>query len=132
MLKLLFIALGGAAGTLLRYGISGLGYGLSNGIFPLGTLLVNLSGSFAIGFLWGLFEGANISPVLRTTIFIGILGGYTTFSSFALESFNLFREGEYKTALINILASNIFGIGLAIGGFILAGLLIANLKGVTR
>ncbi len=129
MLKLLFIALGGAAGTLLRYGISGISYGFSDGVFPFGTLVVNLSGAFTIGFLWGLFEGSNISSTVRTPIFVGILGGYTTFSTYALESFNLIRNKEYKIALINILASNIFGISLVFTGFIISKLLIANLKG---
>ncbi len=129
MFKLLFIALGGAAGTLLRYVVSGIGDRFSDGVFPLGTLIVNLSGAFIIGFLWGFFEESNIPSSFRAPIFIGIIGGYTTFSTFALESFNLIRGGEYKIALINILASNIFGIGLVFIGFILAKLFITNIKG---
>ncbi len=131
MVELLFIALGGAVGTLLRYAASGIDYGkFSNGIFPIGTLVINLSGSFAIGFLWGLFEGSNISPAVRIPILIGVIGGFTTFSTFTLESFNLMRDGEYKLALINILVSDILGIGLVFIGFILSKILIANLKGV--
>jgi CrcB protein len=129
MFKLMFIALGGAAGTLLRYVVSGISYRFSDGVFPLGTLIVNLSGAFIIGFLWGLFEESNMPSSFRAPIFIGIIGGYTTFSTFALESFNLMRGGEYKIALINILASNIFGIGLVFVGFILAKLFIINIKG---
>ncbi len=131
-MKLLLIALGGAAGTILRYLVAGIDYGFSKSFFPVGTLVVNLSGAFVIGLLWGLFEESNIPPAIRMPIFIGVLGGYTTFSTFALESFNLMRDGEYIAALINILASNILGIALVFIGFILAKFLILNFKGALR
>ena len=129
MIKLLFIALGGAAGTLLRYAVSIIGDRFYGSVFPAGILIVNLSGAFTVGFLWGLFEESNIPSPFRAPIFIGVLGGYTTFSTYALENFNLIRNGEYKIALINILASNILGIALVFIGFIIAKLLITNIKG---
>ena len=120
MTKIIYIAAGGAIGTVLRYSISGLTYRFFSGVFPWGTLAVNLTGSLIIGLLWGFFEIENISSNVRNFIFIGILGGFTTFSTFALESLNLFRDGEVKLALTNILASNILGIVLVFLGFIIA------------
>ncbi len=117
-MKLLFIAIGGAIGALLRYAISGLTYKHLDGVFPWGTLSVNLIGSFTAGFLWGLFERAVIPPNLRTFVFIGVLGAFTTFSTYSLESFNLFRDGEIKLALSNILISNILCIALVFFGFV--------------
>jgi CrcB protein len=120
MTKFILLAAGGAIGTILRYSISGFTYRFFNGVFPWGTLAVNLTGSFIIGLLWGLFEIENISSNVRNFIFIGILGGFTTFSTFTLESLNLFRDGEVKLALANILASNLIGIFLVFLGFIIA------------
>lgn len=120
MIKILLLIAGGAIGTLARYGISGLTHKIAEGAFPWGTLVVNLTGALIIGFIWGLWETERISSNVRTFVFIGILGGYTTFSSYALETLNLFRDGETKLALVNILASNILGILLVILGFIAA------------
>jgi CrcB protein len=120
MTKFILLAAGGAIGTILRYSLSGFSYRFFNGVFPWGTLAVNLTGSFIIGLLWGLFEIENISSNVRNFIFVGILGGFTTFSTFAIESLNLFRDGEVKLALTNILASNIIGIVLVFLGFIIA------------
>jgi CrcB protein len=120
MAKILFLAAGGAIGTLLRYSLSGLTYKFFDSVFPWGTLLVNLAGSFAIGLLWGFFDIENLSSNIRNFIFIGILGGFTTFSTFALENFSLFRDGEIKLALSNIIASNIVGIILVFAGYLLS------------
>lgn len=117
MTKIMMLAAGGAIGTLLRYSVSGLTHRVMTGMFPWGTLAVNLIGSFIIGLLWGLFEIQNISSNFRTFLFVGILGGFTTFSTFALESLHLMRDGEMKLALSNVLASNILGILLVFAGF---------------
>ena len=69
-------------------------------------------------------ETANISSHMRTFIFIGILGGFTTFSTYSLETLNLFREGEVKMAIVNILANNILGILMVFAGFFAARSLI--------
>lgn len=119
-MKILFIGLGGAIGTILRYIVSGLDYKWSQGIFPVSTFVVNLSGSLVIGLLWGLFEEIAISSTVRMFIFIGILGGFTTFSTFALENFNLLRDGEKTIAIWNILLSNTVGILLVFVGYALA------------
>lgn len=120
MLKFVLIMVGGGLGSLLRYATSGAVYRFVSGVFPWGTLVVNLSGSFAIGFLWGLAERFPFSVNTKAFIFVGILGGFTTFSTFSLENLNLLRDGETKLALINILCSNVLGIGLAFLGFGLA------------
>ena len=117
MLKLIALLTGGALGTLLRYVVSGLTYRLVVGVFPWGTLVVNLIGSFLVGCLWGLFEMKTVSPPARTFVFMGLLGGFTTFSTYTLETLNLFREGETKLALLNVAASNILGLALVIAGF---------------
>ncbi|HTP40822.1 MAG TPA: fluoride efflux transporter CrcB [Nitrospiria bacterium] len=116
-MKWVIIALGGAIGTVARYFCSGLDYRWSNGVFPVSTLLINLAGSLAIGFLWGLFERAAVPPNARLFVLIGLLGGFTTFSTFSLESFNLIRDGEWRIALWNVGLSNIVGIALVFVGY---------------
>ena len=128
MTKILLLAAGGAVGTLLRYSLSGLTYKLFNGVFPWGTLFVNLAGSFVIGLLWGFFDIENLSSNIRNFIFIGVLGGFTTFSTFALENFSMFRDGQIKLALSNILASNIIGIALVFAGFLLSKYIINAIR----
>ena len=128
MVKIVYILVGGAIGTYLRYAVSGYSYKLFDWIFPIGTLVVNLIGSFLIGLLWGIFESGNLSPNIRVFIFIGILGGFTTFSSYMLETLNLYRDGEVRLAIINLFANNIFGLIMVIGGFFLSKLLVGQLK----
>jgi CrcB protein len=130
MTKVLFLLAGGAIGTGLRYYISGLAYRVFDWTFPVGTFVVNVFGSFVIGLLWGLFEEGhlNISPNIRTFLFIGILGGFTTFSSYMLETLNLFRDGETRLAFYNLLANNIIGIVLVFTGYLVAREIITILK----
>jgi CrcB protein len=120
LIKILLLAAGGAIGTVGRYAVSGFTHRIFDGSFPYGTLMVNVLGSLVIGLLWGTWETANLSSNLRTFIFIGILGGFTTFSTFSLETMNLFRDGEIKFAIINILANNILGLIMVFGGFFAA------------
>ncbi len=120
IIRLLYIAFGGAIGAVFRYGVSGFSHKILGAAYPWGTLTVNLIGSFVIGFLWGIREKSILSSDIKSFIFIGILGSFTTFSSFSLETINLFRNGEIKFAIINILATNIFGILLAAFGFLLS------------
>ncbi len=124
MTKILILMTGGAIGTFLRYSASGLVHKHIKTIFPFGTMAVNLTGALVIGFLWGLLDIEEMHTNVKNFLFIGILGGFTTFSSFALESMNLFRDGEVKFAIINILVSNLAGIVLVFLGFFLAKYLI--------
>ena len=127
MVKIFYLMLGGASGALLRYWVSGLPHKIYAGVFPWGTLVVNMAGSFLIGFFWGLLGRENISTNVRSFLFIGLFGSFTTFSTFAFESLNLMRDGNIKFALINVLASNILGILLVFAGFALSRLML-NLK----
>ena len=123
MNKIIALIIGGAIGTLSRFWVSGWAHRLFEGVFPWGTLSVNLLGSFLIGFSWGLFERGTISSNFRLFLFVGIFGGFTTFSAFALESLNLFKSGHIKFAIIYILASNILGLLFVYLGYILARLI---------
>jgi len=120
MVKLLLIAAGGAAGAVLRYAVSGLAHRVFDETFPWGTLVVNLLGSFVIGFLWAFSERVSLPPKVAPFLFVGVLGAFTTFSTYSLESFNLFREGEVRLGLLNIIGSNVLGLALVFLGFVCA------------
>ncbi len=113
MFNLLFVGLGGALGSMARYLISGWVQAVVKSInFPFGTLTVNLIGCFAIGFLAQLAETRGVfTSEARAFTFIGLLGGFTTFSSFGHETLNLARGGEIWGALSNI------GLNVVIGLF---------------
>lgn len=110
---------GGAIGTLARFLTSGWAHQFVRNGFPVGTLLVNLAGSFIIGLLWGVFENQP-SHQLRAFLFVGILGGFTTFSAYSIETLNLFKDGNIRFAIWNILFNNVLGISLALCGVMLA------------
>lgn len=129
MIKILALFAGGGLGTLCRYFVSSQSGRLMGSGFPVGTTIVNLSGSFVIGFLWAVMELTNISPNLRAFVFIGFLGGYTTFSTYMLENLSLLRGNELKAVLSNILFSNIAGLFLVIAGFFLGRYFINFLRG---
>jgi CrcB protein len=115
MLRILLIAAGGSIGALFRYYLSGIPYRYMGENFPYGTLLVNLTGAFLIGLLWGVTEEAVISPYIKSFVFIGVIASFTTFSTFALESALLIRDGEYAMSMAYILITNL-GILLVFAG----------------
>ncbi len=115
MLKYSLVAIGGAIGAVLRYAVLGLAQA-GNTVFPWGTFTVNTIGSFLIGFLWVFFEQGFLSPNVRIFLFIGILGGFTTFSSFSLETMNLIRDSEKGLAMLNILFTMVSPLVCAFGG----------------
>lgn len=111
---------GGGLGSVARFWMQGRLQAMLPGPFPLGTLAVNLAGSFCIGGMAALFETLPLSAATaqaRLFLFIGVLGGYTTFSSFSLENLALLRSGQWRAALLYVLASNVLGILLASGGY---------------
>jgi CrcB protein len=104
----LWIALGGALGSVGRYAMSGVVADRAGSLFPWGTLVVNVSGSFLIGLLAALAEPGGrryIGPAGRAFFMYGICGGYTTFSSFSLQTLELIRQGDWAKAGANALAS---------------------------
>ena len=111
--KLLLAGLGGFIGSALRYAVGGYVQYRSRSIyFPYGTLAVNLIGCFVIGFLSQLSETRGVfTAETRTLIFIGILGGFTTFSAFGNETFNLWRDGENALAITNVAAHFVLCLG---------------------
>lgn len=118
----LAIGAGGAIGSLLRYGLALAVQRATGSAFPLGTLTVNVIGSFAIGVLYvWLVERAGARPELRAFLMVGVLGGFTTFSSFSLETVNLVAQSDYGRAAANVAGS----IALCLGGT-LAGMAIGR------
>jgi len=105
----LIVMLGGALGTLARFLVSDFIATHIGETFPWGTLIINVIGSFAIGF-FGTLTGPDgtflVRPEMRTFFMIGICGGYTTFSSFSWQTLNLVQDGQWLRAGANILASN--------------------------
>lgn len=116
MASLALVALGGAFGATLRYLLAGLVSRFFESAFPAGTLGVNLLGCFAVGLLWEPLAHTAVSPHVRTFFLIGVLGAFTTFSTFGIESVNLLREGALRLALLNLLLSNVLGIALVLIG----------------
>ena len=110
MVKLLLVAAFGALGSVFRYLASGW-FQPSGSTFPVGTMAVNLLGCLGIGLSGAYFSGARLVPQeYRIAIMVGFLGGFTTFSSFALDSFRLADGGDFAGALANILLSNALGL----------------------
>lgn len=128
MTNFIYVAGGGAVGALLRYLLSGAVHSVTDSMYPWGTLVVNLAGSFVAGFLWCLSEEIMVPPQVKTFIFIGILGAFTTFSTYLLETLNLFRDGETGLALSNLLLNNIFGVIVIFSGFFLSQAFISLMK----
>ncbi len=104
--------LGGGVGAVARYWLQGLVHSKINSVFPFGTFAVNVLGCLVIGSLMSALEDRFlVHPSLRVFLTIGILGGFTTFSSFSFETIQLFRDGELLYALANVLASLILCLG---------------------
>ncbi len=111
MLSYLLVAVGGALGSVLRFWISGLVAESSGPTFPYGTLVVNVSGSFVIGLFAALADPQGrwlVSPSIRLFVMIGLCGGYTTFSSFSLQTLTLAQDGEWLRAFANCVRSFVF------------------------
>ncbi len=128
MLGILLVALGGALGSMLRFGVITITYRFLDIHFPWGTIFANLIGCFIIGIIWASLDIFNEPKNLKLFLITGLLGGFTTFSSFALENFNMFRAGEVKLVAANILISNIAGILLVFAGYYMVKQIIASFK----
>lgn len=122
MIKVLFIGAGGFFGAISRYWVSGWMYQVMGTRYPVGTLVVNLLGSFLLGVFMAFFQNHIVHPNLRVFITIGLLGAFTTFSTFSYETVVLLQLGSYASAFMNIVVSVLLGVACA-----MAGLFVGNL-----
>jgi len=125
------VLIGGSIGAVTRFQLSTWvnQIGQVKSIFPFGTLTVNLIGCFLAGLVWGISTETTMKPETRIFLLTGFMGGFTTFSSYALESYNLLANGEVRKAVLNIFANNICGLLLVFAGIILARFVSKTLRG---
>src|SRR2546423_1797127 len=122
-MNVLLVALGGSIGAGARYGLAGLVQRFTTPYFPFGTFVVNVSGCFVFGILAGVAEHRfALGPEARAFLLIGILGGFTTFSSFTYETFQLLRDAEIMRASLNAGGQLVVGLIALWLGFVLARL----------
>jgi CrcB protein len=123
VLRITLVGLAGLLGTLCRYWLSGAVARRYGEEFPWGTLAVNVAGCFAVGLLYHLLqERGGVGETARAAVFVGLLGGFTTFSSYGLQTFALLREGRLGLAALNVVASNLLGLLMVCAGYWLARL----------
>ena len=120
MVKLLWIAGGGAVGAVARYLVGGMAMRCLGPTFPWGTLCVNATGSLLIGFLAAAFEDMPASPNARLCLLTGLLGAFTTFSTFSLETVEMLRDRQWILAAVNVVGSCILVIAMVIAGLFAA------------
>jgi len=126
MFKILLIGVGGAGGSILRYLIGDWIQKATGSSFPLGTLTINVTGCLAIGFLGALFAGPlPVREEYRLAVLVGILGGYTTFSSYGRETMALAGDQQWWFAAANLLSSNALGLAAVWVGARLSAWLVA-------
>jgi CrcB protein len=124
MRQLIYIGIAGFCGSISRYLVAGWTSSLALGRFPLGTMTVNIIGSLLLGFVYTLsIDRLAIHPDIKLAITVGFLGSFTTFSTFSLETFNLFKAGDVYLSLVNILMNLFFSIAAVIIGIAAAKLL---------
>ena len=111
------IALGGAVGSVTRYLLGGMIQRTAGLAFPMGTLAINVSGSFLAGFLLRYFMNVQTHPTLRAALIVGFCGGFTTFSAFTTETLGLFEGGEYARATVYVAASVALSLMAVFAGF---------------
>jgi fluoride exporter len=110
LIRYLLVVIGGGTGALARYVAASMIMTRFGGKFPLGTLVINVTGSFLIGFLMTILaERFKLDPNWRILLVVGFLGGYTTFSSFEWETYSSVRDGGLWTGMLNIVSSVILG-----------------------
>ena len=122
LLKAILVGSGGFVGAIFRYGMSGIVQrSMPLATFPYGTLVVNLTGCLLIGTAVGLVDSRQVfGPELRLFVLIGLLGGFTTYSTFGYESFALLRDADYLRAAANVATHVFLGLILVWAGYQLA------------
>ena len=116
MTTILFVALGGSIGAVLRYLIANVGQSWTTSSFPIGTLVVNILGCAAIGLITAMIIGSQSQhrETLRLLLVVGVLGGFTTFSSFAFDTIESVDDGRIGQAILYVVLTNVLGIGSAL------------------
>ncbi len=114
---ILAIGMGSAFGGMLRYVMAEHIQQKFQSVLPFGTFFVNVLGCFLIGIVFGLFERGHLAQEWRLFLATGMLGGFTTFSAFSMESVNMLRDGQYLSVLIYITASVFFGLFATFAGW---------------
>lgn len=125
-MALLYLALGGALGTLARYGLGGWIQGMAGETFPWGTLAVNVVGSFLLGFLMRAFENAPVSPRVRNGATLGFCGAFTTLSTVSYETLALARKARYPQAAGFGFGNLALGFAAAAAGWFVASLFLRS------
>ena len=120
MVMLAWIALGGAAGAVARYLVTGWTQSLLDTTMPWGTFVVNVSGSFLLGLAFRTLQVSTVSPEMRALVAIGLLGAFTTFSTFSLETVTLLQEGAWGRATAYVAGSVVLGIAGVLAGISVA------------
>ena len=110
MAQFLWVGVGGFFGAVVRYLVSGWAQRWMIGPFPLGTLVVNVAGCFALGALMAWLDRGLLSPAMRQLLAVGFLGALTTFSTFGYETLDLLRGGEFGLALLSVAANLLVGL----------------------
>jgi CrcB protein len=118
-MNILLVAIGGAVGSVGRYLIGGWVQSLAGSGFPAGTFFVNVTGSLIIGVILGLVERGALSSQARLLLAVGLMGGYTTFSSFSYDSLGLLQAGETGRFLLNIAGQLVIGLLAAYLGVVM-------------
>lgn len=116
MTQLLYIALGGAVGAVGRFGVSIAVLRYAGAGFPWGTLAVNIIGSFLAGVFWAILGQTHGPQRMHALFMIGMLGAFTTFSAFSVESLRLYEDGRSLMALVNVLANNLGALAAVVAG----------------
>ncbi len=119
--RVVLVGVGGALGAIARYGVGGLVHRFMPPTFPYGTFLINASGCLLFGVIAGLSEQrAVVGPAARTFLLIGVLGGYTTFSTFGFETFGLLRDMQVGRAVVNAGGQVVVGVFAVWFGYVIA------------
>jgi fluoride exporter len=127
MSRFLWICLGGAVGTGARYILAGWAIALVGTAFPLGTLLINVLGSFGISLVMHLALSTKlIAPTLRLTLTTGLLGGFTTYSTFNYETLAYLREGNWAVGVTNVAATVLLCLAAGLAGVALGRVLVGS------
>ncbi|OIQ48770.1 putative fluoride ion transporter CrcB [Pseudodesulfovibrio hydrargyri] len=122
--KILYISLGGAAGALGRYYLSGVAQRIAGGSFPAGTFFVNMAGCLLFGAVWGFFENRLLpGSGARLLILTGFMGAFTTFSTYMFETATLVKSGQMAMAMANVVGQSVIGLVLVLAGIALGRLI---------